>query len=646
MGKSKYILIDNVKYLEYFMRELKDRYIPITTDIYLKSFFEAKGVKTIWILDYLSKSETERVKLDISSMTDLLIDKLDESNSNLYERVFGERRIRFFYSTMKYLFKRFLISSFQFLKGLESIVENTNITELTYLHDDSINFLCGNLEQNAFFFPDDIAWKLMRYWDYDKKPQMVFLKVSAKNPLLVEARCPNCSQIIKNYLRPIKHFLEKLVRYPYRYLYKYSPSKRTLLLLSPLYDLSFMLFSLRMSKEYNVVNWDIDHNISPEFLRGQPVHPFFASSKEEQISDINCKEIIDKFEFNIKGLKEFTIIKDLNFSPFITSLIKNFLEKKLLNIIRYWKAIKNFYKTTKIDILFWGNPPHRYPAGIVTEFCRLNKIPIVGMQHGGGYVSNFAGRTHFDLDFEKCDFWFSYGFNTNDLKRAYPNENKYPEILPVGSTKIFDLAINHRPKYKKKPKVKVLYPLGFFMNFFWKAETLIPQDELFNLQKQIIDLLLPYANKYRVILKFIPGARYAKQPLKPYLNSLGAHNFEIVDSVSYQKVLKKYDADIILLDNRSTPLNESLATESNIIVYNDQDKSPFTENAANLLSKRAFVCNSKEEFLDQLEKCLNNRMIEKDLENREFLEKYCIYKGDPKTYIIRAIADIIDKVEY
>lgn len=642
MKEMKYIIIDNLRYAEYFIRELKNQYTPITTDICLKSFFEAKGVKSIWILDYLSKLEIEKVTLDISSMTDFFIDELDKSNSVLYKRLFGERKIRFFYSTMKYLFKRFLISSLQFVKGLESIVENNNITELTYLHDDSVNLLDRNLQYNAFFFPDDIIWKLTQCWNYDKKPKMVFLRISADNPLLVEPKRPNFLEIIKDSLRPTKRFFEKLIRYPYRYLYRYSSSKKTLLLLSPLCELSFMPFSLRINKEYNIIKWSVDYDILPEFFDNYPTHVFFKYNKEEQISDINCEQTIDDFNLMIKDLEQFTEIKDFDFSSFITPLIKDFLKKGLFNIMCYWRSIKRIHRKIKIDLLFWGIPPHRYPAGIVREFCRLKEIPIVGMQHGGGYGSNFAGRTNFDLDFEKCNFWFSYGFNTNDLKKIYPNENSYPEIIPVGSVRIFKLAAALKSIHRQKIKAKILYPMDFFQNFFRKTELGIPQNELFNFQKQIVDLLLPYANKYRVTLKFIIGSNYVEQPLKIYLDSLSSHDFKIIEDLSYQTVLNKYEADIILLDNCSTPLNESLVTSSNIIVYNNQDKSPLTQDAANLLSKRACVCNSKDAFLNQLEKCLNGSAIEKDLGNREFLEKYCVYKEDPKENIAKAIANITE----
>ena len=176
MKEKEYLLIDSVDYLEYFMNELREQYIPITTDIYIKSYFESKDIKTIGVLDYISKSEIKKMCLDTSIMVDFFIDRLDENNSSLYKRIFGTEEVRFFYATMKYLFKRFVISSFQFIKGMELIIQRNDITQLNYLHSGNLNYLCGNTSQNSFFFPDDIVWRIMQYWDSENKPEMVFLK--------------------------------------------------------------------------------------------------------------------------------------------------------------------------------------------------------------------------------------------------------------------------------------------------------------------------------------------------------------------------------------------------------------------------------------------------------------------------------------
>ena len=73
--EREYILIDNKEYLEYFMKTLKNDYIPITTDIYVKSFLQASNIKTIEISEYLSPIEIKQIYLDTSRMVDSFLDE-------------------------------------------------------------------------------------------------------------------------------------------------------------------------------------------------------------------------------------------------------------------------------------------------------------------------------------------------------------------------------------------------------------------------------------------------------------------------------------------------------------------------------------------------------------------------------------------
>ena len=631
---KEYILIDNSDYGEHFLENLKE-YIPITTDMYLKSLLESKGVKTIGISEYLSQAELRKICCDSSVLVDYFIDELDKNNRDLYGQIFGEKEVRLFYATMKYLFKRFMISCLQFLRGMELVLQNNNIIRLNYLHSGNFKYLCGNLKQNAFFFPNDILWRILQYWDCPGKPEVVFLKAALKKSP-AEAKGYGSLARVKGSLRPIKRYIQELVQG-----YGYSSSKKTLLFLKPLYDLSFISNSAEMRKKYNILEWNVDYKTRPEFLKDQPVSSFFDGSFKKQISGLRPQEILNQFSLNIEGLEKLVPVQNFDFLSFVTPLITSFLEKKLVNIVRYWRAIDNIHKPTKIDALFWGNSPHRYPGGIVVEFCRIHGIPVIGMQHGGLYGSNRTEKTHFDLDFEKCNFYFSYGFDNRDLKKTYPNENEFPQVVPVGSPLIFNLAKRYGFRYTKKFKVKVIYTVDFFNPFFWKFEGRLLED-LFSFQRQVIGLLSSYTAKYPIILKFLPE-NYKKHPLKPYLESIEPHRFKVIDDIFFSRTLEKYEAEIILLDSCSTPLSQSLVTKSEIIVHNDKCM-PLTEEAFKLLNKRAFVCDSLEEYLEQLEKCLNGKVDKKDLGNGEFLKKYCIYKGDPGKNIVNKINMLGDKM--
>lgn len=638
--KKDYILIDSSYYVKYFISELQDQYIPIALDTYVQSLLQSKGIETVGILDYLSDVEIKAITSAASSLVDDFIARIDENNRELYGQLFGREDVKLVYTSMNYLFKRFVIATFKFLKGLEAIVDKRNITQLAYLHDGSAVLLCGNRDQNAFFFPDDISWKIVQHWNNNRRFQLSFIKAPARDMARMQyqdARVARRDLVrkLKAPLGRVKGFIEHLSQYSY--LYGYSPHKKNLLFLLPLYDLSFVLFSAKIRREYNIINWVVDRRLTPKFLRRRPRCPFVLSKDSSRAESLPWVELVERFDLHVGRCKNSDLVSDFQFTPFAIPLVKQFLEAKLPDIYRCWKAAENLHNAMRIDVLFWGNPPHRYPGGIVKEFFRLNEVPIVGMQHGGIYGSNDMGSTIFDLDFDQCNYYLSYGFCKNTISRIYP-DNKLPEIIPVGSTRIYDLANGYMLKKSAESQVKILWPIALMSdNFFYEFEHADPIG-LFRFQRQIIDTLALF-NEHRIVLKF-PSGTYAQHCLRPYIESSYPDKFWIVDNISFTSCLRKYDIDTILIELQSTPLNEAMITNSRIIVHNDKTFISLTEDATDALSKRAIICNTREEFLERIIDCIHNRLPQKDLNNREYLEKYCIYKGKPEDNIFESIRSI------
>ena len=640
MGEKAHILIDSSHCLEYFISELKDKYMPITIDTYAESLLESRGIETIGILDYLSDAEVRAITSPASSLVDVFVARIDENNRELYGQIFGREDVNLVYASMNY-FKRVVIATFRFLKGLEAIIEKRNITHLTYLHDGS-TVLCGT--PNIFFFPDDIAWRIMQHWDYGGKPQLSFMRAPQREmraKTQYQESQVGYRELIRMLKAPLRRVKNLIRNSPC--LYGYSPHKKNLLLMSPLYDLSFLMSSAKANREYNIIDWDVDRTLTPNLpgrLPGRhPGRPFVLSRDSNRVESMPWVELVEQFDLRVCRCKNSDLVNNFQFASFVMPLVKQFLEATLPDIYRYWKAAENLHHAIKIDVLFWGNPPIRYPGGIVKEFFRLNEVPIVGMQHGGMYGSNHLESTVFDSDFAQCNYWFSYGFDKDSMSAVYP-DNKLPEIIPVGSTRISYLAKQYESARSAKPQVKILYPVAATKdNFFYVYETADPR--LLHFQKQIIDTLALF-NGYRIILKF-PVGTYAKHCLRPYVEGSYPDKFQIVDDLSFTECLKRYDVDTILIEQQGTPLNEAVITTSKIIVYNDATFLSLTKEAASALSERAMICNTREEFLSRIVDCVHNRLPPKDLENREYLEKYCIYKGNPADNILESIRSIMKR---
>ena len=638
MQKKEYLLLDNAQHLNYLFSGLQDKYIFITTDAYVESYLKANNIPVIGIFEYLTSEDINAITKEASLFVDSLIFDLDRKNRKLFSQIFGRECISFFYSTMNYLFKRFVIGSFRIINGLEAISRHNNINNLDYLVDDHLIEICGNRKHKSFSFPSNAIWKLLLEWNSVNKPKISLLKTSQ---LSADSKGMSSNFILTDIIERMKRPLRKtrdLFRHLGERLPPYSLNKKNLLFLAPFYDFSFILHSDEIKDRYNLIIWNIDDIVKPGFLPKQPRDDFFCCKDANLVkTDLGITNYRQHFDLDSQLFKK-SKHGSIKLGNFLTPLISSFIIKKLPDIINYWRAAENLHKVTKVDAFFWGNPPHRYPAGIVKEFFRLNKVPIFGMQHGGVYGSNDLGTAIFDLDLNHCDYYFSYGFDRHTFSAVYSEEKKIPQVIPVGSTVIASFIKRYNsPKHSRK-KIKILYPIAVnFSNMFIAPEFTMPK--LFNFQKKILDVLARFKDS-GIVLKF-PCGSYHKHWLRPYIEREYSGVFNIRDDISYQRSLELYDPENIIIEQQSTPLNESLVTRSNIIVYNDQMFIGLTQVAFSLLSKRAIICNGQEDFLQTLTRYMQGGVVLKDLGNREFLEKYCVYKGSPQENIIKAIGEYI-----
>ena len=350
-----------------------------------------------------------------------------------------------------------------------------------------------------------------------------------------------------------------------------------------------------------------------------------------------------RFSFKAKGFDGREFLAGIEFKKFMIPLIERFYDDKILDIFEYWKQVEVLHQAYNIDMLFWANPPHRYPAGITKEYFRVHKVPICGMQHGGFYGSSNLGRT-IKIDFNNCDYYFSYGFSKEDLEDDTQFLGK-TQIIPVGSTVIkecFD-KLKISSKDKTKEKVDILFPVALANDhIFFESELTNPK--LFHLQKEIVDILAVFNGK-KIILKF-PVGKYMLHPLRPFIEDKYPGRFIIIDNVSFTESLNRYNPLVVLLEESSTPLNEAVVSGANIIVYNSAQWHALTNSASGLLRRRAVICNDVGSVAENLNDYMSKRMPQQftDISNKEFIEKYCIYHGEPQDNIRQEIKHLLSGV--
>lgn len=627
MYKDKYVLLDNSNYLDYYLAHFKGIYIPIVLRQQAKAYLETRGIKCIGIFDFVSSADLKDAAMKALDASDALLSAIDSNNKQNYLEMFGSDEVNLLRLSADYLFKRFAIAAFRLVRGLEGIIKNSKISELAYLHDGKPLAICGTFKERGFFFPDDITWNILGNWHSANKPDL--RRITASRGF---SSSRHKGYIFRKYIGALKVFLSPLKKAwlnPARKRPIIDKNKKNLLLLYPFYDFSLLLDSKVLKDEYNILTWNPDENNS------------LCNSEEESSSSMVSAE---KLNFNADGFNNSVFSDTLNIRDLFIPLLKSFYEKKIEDMLRYWNQAKAIQRDNMISMVFWGNSPHRYPAGIVKEYFRINKVPICGMQHGGLYGSNYIGKLLFQTEYNQCDFYFSYGFSESDLKeeeRSY-GLNISLKVIPVGSFRIKKLMDEFKKSYGSSLQqyVDIIFPVTVLNNeFFWGFEENTPR--LFEFQKKIIDFLSGFSDK-KIIVKFPPG-HYLDNPLGIYIEYKYPGKFCVIDDISFPDCLKKFKADTIIIERQSTPLNEAIATESNIIVYNDRDWCGLTEKALRLLSKRAVICSDEEGFILKIKDYLEGGVEKKDIHNREFMENYCIYTGDPQDNIEKAIVSLLNK---
>lgn len=612
-------IVDDVKYLGRGLDTLRQNAPIITSDILAKSMLEAKGVDHEWITEDLTRRQIKNAVVEATDYAEAYVDAIDVANGDLFADLLGQSGVKFFRSSMKYTFVRFAIGTTLFARGIEAFIARRQVRALTYVHDGGNGMIWPSMTGNVFFFPDDIVWRILGHCPVR---EMVELNRVVVRP----AKVWSPTRQIRRGLRSVRDVWRKRFSRPQ----VLSEAKETIVLLTPLYDLSPALDSTRLAGRFNLVRWQIDRDPLPEVNLG-------GGGSLPKLNVIRDSEALDFVEEMVLDVRVPGGTLGFEFEALVAPLVREFVRRKWTQIALYWKGMRLLNDAVSVKALLWGNSPHRYPGGVAVEFCRLAGIPTVGMAHGAYCGSNDTGRSLPMTDYEQCDYFFTYGFNGDD--GFVHDQTQSPEYVPIGST-VSPAAVSPR-KRRKKERVAVLYPPAVIADhFFTKSELSLPLLGLLRFQKRILECLGQYDD--RVVIKFLPHT-YARHPLRPYLEEHRPHNITVVDDISFTESLARYDVRVILVDEQSTPLNEALVnSDAHIIVYNDPFFLPLLPQARELLVRRAVVCDTQEDFLQAVEDVREGRVAAQKDRDDGFAREYCSYLGDPVARLEEEIERVVE----
>ena len=280
----------------------------------------------------------------------------------------------------------------------------------------------------------------------------------------------------------------------------------------------------------------------------------------------------------------------------------------------------NFSKIKKLNFAIWSRPVvNIYGYNLVLEYLLKKKLKVIGRQHGANYIDCISQNQHFDMDFNRCTEWLSFGANESTFKKTYGFNKKLCKIIPAGNE-------NKLKKNNLEKKIDILFPIQS-LNDFINSRPI--EKELFINHKLILSELNK-RKKNSVCIK--PGLGMKNSISEEYLFK-NFKNLKINQYYSLKKYLKIYSPNLIILDWYSTPLYEILELDVDIFIINESVEK-ISNYAKKKLKKRVFIF----ENIKSLTKAIKNydsKKIKK-LRDKSFYKTY-VNNGDLKSTLEKII---------
>lgn len=523
----------------------------------------------------------EIVEVKKSSLDEIIetLNLLDEINREKISAIFGIDGLRVFYSIFSY-FSYFHILGYTFFKSsIERVIEERG-ARIVYVYNKKLNEMYETSSDMASFieavlpnFADKIS--ILEYVKQDALACVTQKKFSFKT----------------TYTSMVKTLKFKMRFTFYNVLARLkNPKALTVLFYGQMYGLRTLLLTYGNFKKINIFN-DVKDGVD------NGVKPSFNLPKQgSEIQNLIAKECAWYVESNINAL---------------------------LSSVDY---AKKTLKANAISLAIWGSPPVFPKKAIFFEYLRVKNIKIVGIQHGNSYVDQYA-PDNFQSDFDRCDYFISYGFTDEDLKRLYPAYGKYPKILPFGRAKLAE-GID-------KKTVDILFPITNSITMFAGGMIRTPFGVLCEAQSKILGFLRGL-DGMDIVVKPFAGSSENNSCAGPWNHDFG--DMRYLNSISLSDFLNNFSPKIVIIEYPSSPLIATIDLDTEIFLLLDM-ALPYERVAFFELQKRVHCYESVDDLIDGVKAFLEGKLEPK--RDDSYMNHY-VYKPDTHKNVLEAIEKIIE----
>lgn len=553
-----------------------------SVDVYLR---EAHHVTCHVLSNSFTADEIINNLERLSKVVDCILFSLDEKITPIINEHFG-LRMKFFMPLYSYLGKHHFLVYLCFAESIKKIIHIYNLESISFYDHRFNSFidLDSDMEYFLSFFPFDIETSVLRSFQRDS---LLRLRLERLMTIINKLKQRPFGKIKKAFKRSM---------YSLR-CQRFSNKKKTILLYEYLYDLDFLKEKLL---KYNI-------------LYKVP-------------SGIKCNDSITKFNINFKESDFVGENNDPLMQIFLEDIKKDF-KKNIVGYINGIATLRSINKKYPISLGIWGNPPLLKLKALVFEFLKSENIKVVGAQHGSLYGDSFH-PWHFDSDFDRCNYFISYGFTKEDLDRLYPGHEVKCKVLPLGKA-----SFAKRNRFRKD--IDILFPIAASSSMFDVGMKRIPPHQL--AERQI--MILEYLNSLKgltVYVKPLPFSTLKNCSVLPIFKRL--KNIKVVYNMFLTEFLRRYTPRAILMEFPSMPLFESLCVDSEIFLMGDCTH-PLEEQAFDKLKKRIHYSEEINEMIKKLDLFFKGKLEKK--RDQAFYNHY-IYRQDSKENILGVIDTLIN----
>jgi len=347
---------------------------------------------------------------------------------------------------------------------------------------------------------------------------------------------------------------------------------------------------------------------------------------------VHTKQLLERFDADEK-IRDLCCFEGVEFYELLRTRIETYVQA-LEDYLTRHQWLDQYVAKRKYDLVMLNSLSPYEPAGtMLADICQKRKIPHACWMHGGfGANQTFEGYDVTDLMLGQ--YYLTYGDAVNRTIEGYfldsvlgrPNVNRinghYPKknlTCVTGGTPWMEGQFEGyvRPVNEKKVILFIMGELWIHNQYYMGANTPNTYFQKWDQIKAIVRTLIPFQDKYEVILKTYPTDQLGFELLKRFLEDQGGHSIQVVkNEQSIEDLLKR--CDLTVSTWVSTTFFQAAFTDSDQFLLDDSDLTP---EARTILGHTCYFSSQLDEFCQSLSEYLHRGAFYQK-SKREFCSKY------------------------